>query len=279
VTPANPAVVLQEQPSSCFHELRCIAHDSANFVQAIRARDKRTARLKSHIAAIQVRVPERDVGRVRYDDIEALAANGRKPIAVRKLDLEAELRRITLGVFERRGADFDRDHARARPVALDRKRHRARPGAEIEHARSCGGRNSLEREINEQFSLRARDQHRRSDRQRQAIELAPPDDVGDRFAGAPARDHLGEARLDFGRKLALALRDHARFGKAARFGKQQAGLARLDAGGGERERDIQISAIPRRAARGARPDRPLPGRRSGRPSRRRGCARSCTASG
>jgi len=71
-------------------------------------------------------------------------------------------------------------------LLLERERHGAAAGAEIEHARARAQSN---RDLDEQLCLRARDQRARIDAQLQAAKRTPSDDVGDRLALDRASTH------------------------------------------------------------------------------------------
>ena len=72
------------------------------------------------------------------------------------------------------------------------------------------------------------ERRRGRDAQHQAVELAPPEQVGDWFAGAAARRPVGEHRARLRRNVALGVREHACHRKSRRLGQQQARLARLE---------------------------------------------------
>ena len=123
--------------------------------------------------------------------------------------------------FQRRRAGVGGDDARLRPVALDRQRDRARAGAHVQHR----GRIALERQVDEQLGFRARNEHRRVDRELEAVELLVAEDVGHRLARGSARRHFEELVLRL--VPAMAFRDgRARWPRRSRWRRQAAGAPR-----------------------------------------------------
>jgi hypothetical protein len=73
---------------------------------------------------------------------------------------------------DRARGDVGRDHPRVGPLGRQRQRHRARPGADVEHApRSTPRRRRLgERQLDQPLRLRSRDEHARAQRDPQPVE-------------------------------------------------------------------------------------------------------------
>ena len=78
-------------------------------------------------------------------------------------------------------------------LPADRQRNRPRPRAEVEHR--AAGRQGFLRKIDQQFGFGARDQDIRRHAERQLMELAFAQQVGNRFTILPARRQAGKRRF------------------------------------------------------------------------------------
>ncbi len=72
-------------------------------------------------------------------------------------------------------------------------------------SRRLRGAGVFERQLHQQFGFRARDQHLRRDFERQSVEFARADDIGDRLAAAPALDQRRQRARLVGAELAFGL--------------------------------------------------------------------------
>jgi hypothetical protein len=70
----------------------------------------------------------------------------------------------------------------------NRKRNRSRTGTEVGNRAATG--NARQREFDQQFCFRARDQHGRSDAQFERMEAARAGEVGDGFSSLAARNEI-----------------------------------------------------------------------------------------
>jgi len=102
---------------------------------------------------------------------------------------------------------LQRPHAQAGPGFGNGDRDRTAAGAEIGDRAGSIRRQPGQRQLDQQFGLRARDQYRRRDREQKPEELALAEQISDRLARRPRRDQA----LDFsglhGIELAFAMRE------------------------------------------------------------------------
>jgi hypothetical protein len=131
-----------------------------------------------------MRVAGTDIGRIRNNDVKALAGNGGRPVALEKGHVaELVLARVLPGYTERGCADIGcRDGAR-RTVVGDRERDRAAAGPEVEHLGRRSSGQVAQREVDEQFGLGSGYQGGRADHQFKRPELLETADICHRFAG------------------------------------------------------------------------------------------------
>src|SRR3954468_5570977 len=128
-----------------------------------------------------MRITRGDIGRIRNDEIEALAFDRREPAAMAPFDLESERQGVALRHLQCCSARFHRHDSRGGTMLLESERDRTAAGAEVEHT----GEFALERELDEQLALGSGNQHRGVYGERQAVELLAPEDVGHGLAAAP----------------------------------------------------------------------------------------------
>src|SRR5438270_3377179 len=137
----------------------------------------------------------RDIGRVAKDEVEALRyAVG--PISELELQplLEAQAAGVGRGVGQSAARDVDAEPCRAWPHIERSEEQSTGPSAEIED--SAGSGHSLKMFDgggNQDFRIRARNEHSRTDMQIDVPEGAAASDVCDRFALGSTADHLREA--------------------------------------------------------------------------------------
>ena len=232
-----PQAVLEQQPAAGAQVRRRAGDDRAQRIEPVGPGCQRAPRLEAQVALSEVRVAVGHVRGVRDHEVEALARQRLEPAPLAQFDRQRQAHRVAPGDLERLGRGLGGDHPGARPVALDRERHRAAAGSQVDRARRLAVSQAGERQLDQQLGFRARNQDRRAHRQRQAVELASPEQVGHRLAGAAARRPVGEQRARLRRQVALGMRNHARLREAARFGEQQPGLARVEPAAGQRLRN------------------------------------------
>lgn len=138
----------------------------------------------------------RHVGRVGENEVEG-TGEAAAPVGDAKDASFGEAKRRRVLPRERRGlgAAIDADPERSRKLGKDREQEATGAGAEIEHAkrrRAIG--EGFERRLDQGFAFRARNERRGGDAEREAPELAPTADEGERLAGGAARDGGGEGR-------------------------------------------------------------------------------------
>src|SRR2546423_895563 len=99
-----------------------------------------------------------------------------------------------------------------------------------------------QRQLDEKLGLRARDEHRSRDGERNAIELLLAGEVRDRLAALAACDELFEARTRFFRQRPFGRSDDACAAKAGGVGKKQARFAGVDAARAQDFGDAQAAS-------------------------------------
>ena len=148
-----------------------------------------------------------DVGEVRGDHVERLA-DGFKEVAGEQHHAveQAEARAVAARPRQRGGRRVGGEDLRLRGVARDGERNgaaaRAGVGDAHEAARIGVRADRRQRRLHQRLRLRARDERAGADLERQAIELATPEDVRERLVLAAAlqqrlerREMLGGGRL------------------------------------------------------------------------------------
>ena len=184
------AAVFDEQCTAGFEVRGRSAHDVADRIEPVVARGQRRRRLVTQ--RIQVQIAERDVRRVARDRVEQLVAQRFAPVAVAELDIgQAQRACVGLRDFERGGAVVDGDDLRARTFVGDRQRDRAAARAEIGDADGVFAREMREREFDEEFGFRARNERIGRDLEFETPEALATGEIGERFAGDAAREQRG----------------------------------------------------------------------------------------
>ena len=141
-----------------------------------------------------------DVRRVRRDEVEHPA----DAIEVRRADeLDPVSDLVTHGVLPRHIESglrhIGRDEGAVRQEMRDRDGDVAAAGPDVSHPRRLPGHRALNDcrgFLDNEFGLRAGDQHCRSNQKIQAPEFAPADDVGSWLKALATSDPLGECRLE-----------------------------------------------------------------------------------
>ena len=223
--------MLEQQPAAGRQMRGCVSDDAADRIKAIVAAGKRRRRFEAQVAALQVRVVCRDVGRIARDQIESLAMQGREPVAVSKRDVpDAVAPGILLRHGERRGTGIGRDDRRHRPFTRQCQRDRTAAGAKIGDADGAFRRQSLQGRFHQSFGVRPRDQGVGGDAQAQAPE-AP-------FADQMRHRHAAHTRFDQG----IETFDVRRINGIVRMREQPGTLA------AERMQEQQLRFAPRLVA-------------------------------
>ena len=138
------------------------------------------------------------VGRVGQNRVPA-AAEPVEEVSLLEANVEPEAVAVGGRYRKRFVADVAGRHLQVRALLLERERHRAATGPDVEHARAGG---KAERGLDQQLGLRAGDQDPAVDLQLDPPEAPASQQVGDRLAiPRAARDELAEeaslARLEF----------------------------------------------------------------------------------
>ena len=112
--------MLQEQPALSHDVVVRALEDGAEAVHAAGARIQREPRLEARIAAPEVRVVLRHVGRVADHDVEFLAAHRIEPVALTEFDVGDFLQfRVVARQLQCGERDVDADDLGPRPLARD----------------------------------------------------------------------------------------------------------------------------------------------------------------
>src|SRR5579875_3608287 len=102
---ALPEAVFEQQPAAGAQVCARVTHDDPNGAQTVGAGNQCCARLEAQVAFAQVRIALGDVGWVGDDQVEALVAQRRAPVALREFDVaKPKPLRIAAGHIQRRRA-------------------------------------------------------------------------------------------------------------------------------------------------------------------------------
>src|SRR5208282_381021 len=148
--------------------------------------------------------------------------------------------------------DIRSDDAAAWSLRCNRKRHRTRTAAQVEHRRGLVLVEPDERELHQELGFRPWNEHVRRDFEIQAEEFAPAGEIGDRFAcSAPARQRIEGERLLAGER-SVTVRGEPRTVAIDDVREQQLGLERHQAAqrqrSGNRRRSHRSSVGAKRLA-------------------------------
>ena len=181
----------------------------------------------------QVRVGCRDVGRVADDQVEpAIGVIDRlPPVAGAKGHRRTE--RCGVGLCHRQGGWRDVAGGDRRVGPLQRQGHRedATARAKIQYPRRGCVRDPGKGELDQHLGIRPRNQHRRADYERTAIEFPGPSQVGDRFATHAAIDQGLKSRQAGFVNFVQPVSNQPFRGPAGSGGEQDAGLEPTEAAG------------------------------------------------
>ena len=193
--------------------------------------------------------PILDVGRVGDHGVEL--ARAVEQVGVHEADVEPQPRGVGARHGQRVLADVRRGHREVRALVLERERHRAAAGADVDHAR---GLRQPQRRLDQRLGLRARDEHAPVDVEVEVAKALDARDVGHRLAAhrAPAHGVLEDAH---GRALHRrpTVDEQLEAVDAQRVGEQHLGVQarRVDPGGPERDHRGVERLAHRRADHGA----------------------------
>lgn len=198
------AAVLEQEPSARQQVDGRGVDDRADRVESVDAGCKRVRGFVAQVALGKMRVALLDVRRVGRDQVEARVAERSAPVAFGERDVrDAEPRRVRTRDRERVGRDVGREHARQRPLARKRERDRARSCSEVGDGKRLSARQAREREFDEPFRFRTRDQDRGRDHEVEGPERAMPEQVGDRDPALAFGDRALERRTLLRRRQVL----------------------------------------------------------------------------
>ena len=164
--------------------------------QPLVACDQRRQRLKAHIAFGEMRVGGVDIGGIADDRGEALPGQRAKPVALTYRHI-SDAQMFGIAQRQRHGVrhHVHRGDLTVRTFAGQRQGNGAGPGAEVENTARRGWQ-TRQRLLYQTFGIRAGDQRRRGDEQRQRPKLALPDQMSNRFpALASHQERLQLRRL------------------------------------------------------------------------------------
>ena len=134
-----------------------------------------------------------DVRRVRHDQVPAFAGEPCEEIVAPELDVDTRALHVLAGEGERVLRHVDAGHAGPRVLVGDRERDRARPGADVEHARRVGAVQQRQAPLDDRLGLGTRDERPPVDGQREPAEAPLAEDVLERLARCPPCDERPRA--------------------------------------------------------------------------------------
>ena len=181
--------------------------DSAYGIEAVAARYECCRRLEAQVTATEMHVFLRHVRWVCDDQRERLPRNALKPVGFDESCIaDAQSLRIAPRERDRGRRNVGTDDAGARSLVRDRQCDRARAATEIERR----GRRLLvergQRQLDQQFRLRARNQNVGSDLELEPEKFATAGEISDWLAvAAAARQHVVGEHL-FARERSIAVR-------------------------------------------------------------------------
>src|SRR5882762_6186953 len=166
-----------------------------NAGQPVLAADQGTSRLEAQVAAFQMSVTRRDVGRIRDDQIELLRSERVKPVAEHKGDFSPVVARVSLREGEGRLGNIRGHDRQPRPLARESDGDCTAARSELQHTPGLFRGKTLERELDQELGFRAGDEDVRSHPQRQTVELPPARNIGNGLARAsPCEPSVRSAR-------------------------------------------------------------------------------------
>jgi len=114
----------------------------------------------------------------------------------------------------------------------------AAAGAEVQHLGGIAVFEAIERALDQQLGIRARDQHRRRNPEQASEEFTLTEQVGHRLAGQAARGQIGQHGARVGRQRVGVLRDQLHARQTRRVGDQHARFERGQAAEGQRSQGL-----------------------------------------
>jgi hypothetical protein len=175
-----------------------------------------------------MRIAIGDVGRVGNNQVESFASQIFKPVALAKINRCAEPAGIVAGHRNCLKRQVDRSNLRRRAFQGQRNGDDAGAGAEIKDSRRRHTVQLFQRQFDQNFGFRARNQYIGRDLENPAAEFRLADQIGQRFAGGAALDPL--QKLGVGRRNHRRLRPRQQVGMRATGGvlQQQTGIEPVD---------------------------------------------------
>ncbi len=156
--------------------------------------------------------------------MEALASQRGAPVAAVEFDATAMPCTVRLRDGQRGGVTVGRHHSPSGPCGRERDRHRTASGAEIRRRDIIGIVDDFQCGGNQDFGIRARDEHRRRHGQRKRPELALAEEIRGRFTRTPALQEFIETVSDFRRYRFITVRPQPRACAPERVREQDFGV-------------------------------------------------------
>src|SRR6267154_3004993 len=168
--------------------------------QPVLAADQGKSRLEAQVAALQMSVSRRDVGRIRDDQVELLRSERAKPVAEHEVDFSPVVARVSPRKSEGRFGNIRGDDPKSRPSARESDGNRSAARSEFQRARRRTDGEALECELDQVLRFGSRDQHVRGHAQCQAVEFPPTGNMRNGFAraspGEPSARGMRSGRID-----------------------------------------------------------------------------------
>jgi len=184
--------VLEQQPASRSQMGRCPGNDDTDVGQPVRPGHQRRFRLETQVAALQMRISRRHIGRIGNNHVEALCVQGVEPVASHESNAHSCCDSILPGNVQCRCGNVHCGNACGRPLMSNGDGNATAAGAQIEHFMRRIPGQLLKCCINQRFGIRAWNQYIRRDAKIEAVEFTPANQIGDRFAGTTALDKVAK---------------------------------------------------------------------------------------